>query len=350
MVTMNATVNRWAETWLNTMTAVLWQSVLLAVLAILLAWCLRRSSPVVRYWLWQIVAIKLLLMPIWTYAVPLPSWAEIRPHYQLAAVQSNENLREGSGRLEFRQPSLLPASQSPSVNRVPLIWETIGGISWKAWLLTAWFVGVVVQIVRLLVQRFRLEKLINQAVPASGEIADLVAELAGQIGVRCAPVAVSVAGDNALFVCGIRTPRLVVPGRLLDALNPAERRQVVLHELGHIKRHDLLWGWPVEIARIIYFFNPLVYWVAYGLRLERELACDQLAMAYSGHAPSEYAGTLIRVISHASEPASSQAAAIAAGLTGSEGKRIKDEGWSMNNIFLDFRFWISTRNDEIKDK
>ena len=100
-------------------------------------------------------------------------------------------------------------------------------------------------------------------------------------------------------------------------LDQARRRQVVLHELAHIKRRDLAWGWPVEIARIVYFFHPLVYWVAYQLGLERELACDQLAMARSGHPPADYAQTLVQVISHTSESAAIQAA-IAAGLTGSQ--------------------------------
>ena len=89
----------------------------------------------------------------------------------------------------------------------------------------------------------------------------------------------------------------------MASLDRAERRQVILHELAHVKRHDLVWGWPVEIARIVYFFHPLVYWVAYQLRLERELACDQLAMARSGHPPADYAQTLVQVVSHASEPA-----------------------------------------------
>ena len=133
-----------------------------------------------------------------------------------------------------------------------------------------------------------------------------MAELAGQIGLRRVPAAVSVAGDCPLFVCGLWRPRLVLPSRLMASLGPAERRQVILHELAHVKRHDLAWGWPVEIARIVYFFHPLVYWVAYQLRLERELACDQLAMARSGHTPADYAQTLVQVVSHASEPAALQ--------------------------------------------
>ena len=55
--------------------AVVWQSTLLAAGVTLAALLLRRSSPAVHYWLWQIVALKLLLMPFWTLAVPFPSFA-----------------------------------------------------------------------------------------------------------------------------------------------------------------------------------------------------------------------------------------------------------------------------------
>jgi beta-lactamase regulating signal transducer with metallopeptidase domain len=47
----------------------------------------------------------------------------------------------------------------------------------------------------------------------------------------------------------------------MSTLGPAERRQVILHELAHVKRRDLLWGWTAEVARTVYFFHPLVWWV-----------------------------------------------------------------------------------------
>ncbi len=211
---------------------------------------------------------------------------------------------------------------------MPSLQENRDEITWRAWLLMLWLMLVFCQLVRLLVQRFRLAKLLKQALPAGEEISGLVAELAAQLGLRRGPRVASVNGDCPLFVCGLWRPLLILPNRVFAALDPSDRRQVILHELGHIKRHDLLWGWPVEIARIAYFFNPLVYWVAYQLRLERELACDQLAMARSGHSAAEYAQMLLQVVSHASQPAIVHTAAIAAGLTGnkSKGRGMKGEG------------------------
>jgi beta-lactamase regulating signal transducer with metallopeptidase domain len=318
-------LNHWAGTWLGIMVAVAWQSALLVAIAAVIAGLLRRASPVVRYWLWQIVVIKLLLMPFWTFAIPLPSWPMNPP---LKTTGEHATLQDRGG--DFNNTVIGNRSQFSESRGVSDIqqteshWKIFTTITWQMWLLAFWTLVVLWQIARLFRQRLSLIRLLKRGVSAGAELTVLVAEMAVQIGLRRMPAAITVAGDCPLFVCGLLQPKLVMPGKLMDSLGPAERRQVILHELAHVKRYDLLWGWPVEIARIVYFFNPLVYWAAYRLRLERELACDQLAMAHSGHSAADYAQTLVQVVSHASEPAAVQAAAIAAGLTGSE--KVRDEG------------------------
>jgi beta-lactamase regulating signal transducer with metallopeptidase domain len=311
-------LNGWAARWTAAMGDFLWQSTLLVALAALVAWLLSRASPAVRYWLWQIVAIKLLLMPFWTFYIPLPTWVENRLPSRPAAIQSTASLAGESIPSAFQDP--LP-SNGPGTATAPhalSFWERCAAITWQAWLLAAWSAVVFWQLVRLLHQRVRLAHLLKQGIPADRNLAGLIAEVAGQLEIRHVPTAVSVAADCPLFVCGFLRPRLVLPEGLLASLDLSERRQVIFHELAHVKRRDLLWCWPVEIARMVYFFHPLVYWVAYQLRLERELCCDQLAMARSGHPPADYARTLVQVVSHASEPAAISSAAIAAGATGNE--------------------------------
>jgi beta-lactamase regulating signal transducer with metallopeptidase domain len=316
MPAINQTFNYAGSTWLAAMIATFWQSALLILLAVVVAWLLRRSSPVVRYWLWQIVAIKLLLMPFWTSYVPLPSWIN-RPVAQSAKLQSMPGQVEEPNPPAFRYPSgLAEGVGGQMASSAASFWEPFRSVTWQAWLMAAWFAVVVFQILRLVAQRRRLASLLRHGAAADEGLARLVVELAGAIGLRRMPAAVTVATDCPLFVCGLWRPRLVLPSRLMASLDEARRRQVILHELAHVKRHDLPWGWPVEIARMVYFFHPLVYWAAYRLRLERELCCDQLAMARSGQKPADYAQTLVEVVSHASEPAAVQAAAIDAGLAG----------------------------------
>jgi beta-lactamase regulating signal transducer with metallopeptidase domain len=71
-----------------------------------------------------------------------------------------------------------------------------------------------------------------------------------------------------------------------------------------------------EIARLLYFFHPVAHWVNHCVRLERELACDQLALAASGRSPAQYAETLVRIVSSISRPSVLRISA-AAGLDGS---------------------------------
>src|SRR5262249_35116180 len=96
---------------------------------------------------------------------------------------------------------------------------------------------------------------------------------------------------------------LVLPHGLMAELGPDCWREVLLHELGHLKRRDLWWGWLPALARTVYFFHPVAHWVWFRIRLERELACDQLAMMHSGRSAADSAGVLVQVVGHASMPA-----------------------------------------------
>src|SRR5262245_46846805 len=98
-------LNAVSQIWADRMWAVLWQSTIVIIaVALMAAVALRHSSPAIRYWVWQILAIKLLLMPFWTYAVPapwrLPAQSD-QPTADLAQVEKRSiELPETRGPLE----------------------------------------------------------------------------------------------------------------------------------------------------------------------------------------------------------------------------------------------------------
>ncbi len=57
----------------------------------------------------------------------------------------------------------------------------------------------------------------------------------------------------------------------------SELDAVLLHELAHVVRHDFLWMILGSWVRVLFFFNPLSHLVVRRLRMEQELAADQLA-------------------------------------------------------------------------
>ena len=68
-------LNAWSQRGIDLLWPIVWQSTLVAIVVGLIAMLLRKYPPRLRYWLWQIVAVKLLLMPFWTVAVSLPEWS-----------------------------------------------------------------------------------------------------------------------------------------------------------------------------------------------------------------------------------------------------------------------------------
>jgi beta-lactamase regulating signal transducer with metallopeptidase domain len=327
MAAFIANWNACASVWGDRMWAVLWQSTLFAILvALVSALFLRRSSPAVRYWVWQLVAIKLLVMPFWTYAIPL---TEIIPAIRTPESAGTSAPNATSNTLPGHQPegSSAPAKNatvpamakvkpSPDVQNVRPIEASFGQITWRGWLLGTWAIILAAQCVRIFWQHGRLARLLRSANGVDTTLAARVGEAACRLGLRRVPQTVLTEVDCSPFVCGIRRAVLVLPRQLTATLSDTELNHVLLHELAHVRRLDLVWGWIGELARMVYFFHPAVHWITYRIRLERELACDQLAMATSGQGAAEYAATLVRVVSQSSEPSVFRTSAASASLNG----------------------------------
>jgi beta-lactamase regulating signal transducer with metallopeptidase domain len=80
-------------------------------------------------------------------------------------------------------------------------------------------------------------------------------------------------------------------------------RAVLLHELAHIKRNDAHIQSLAQMACAAYWFNPLVWFAAHQLRLERERACDD-SVLMAGTSGADYATHLYEIARVGSAPAS----------------------------------------------
>jgi beta-lactamase regulating signal transducer with metallopeptidase domain len=315
-------LNRWGDAWSALAGLALWQATVVAVVVGLIALALRRASPAVRYWLWQLVAIKLLLLPLGSWSVGL-AWLpalQSEPAVEtlsVAAVQA-EAADTIAAEAEVAAPSpALQVAETPTIERDPadtvsaaaeslppqpqlqVVEKAAANLNWQAWLLLGWALVVAMQLARLVVQRRRLARMLRETRPGDAELVALVNQIAQQLRMSSSPAVAITELDCSPFACGIWRPRVVVPASLLVELDAVQLKQVLAHELAHLKRRDLVWGWLTEMARLLYFFHPAMLFAARRVRLERELACDQIAMQLSGRSPAEYAETLVRVLSSA---------------------------------------------------
>ncbi|HEV3022308.1 MAG TPA: M56 family metallopeptidase, partial [Pirellulales bacterium] len=297
--------NDWSASVTSLALAIVWQSTLLAGLVAGVCWLLRRSAPAMRYWCWQIVALKLLLMPWWIVAVPLPGFLAEGPAGTSPRTNVSTNDRANAlGPVIDRLLAPPDEAAELAAHKTPGLFRLHPQLTWRSWLVLAWLAGLVWQVGRLGIQHARLRRLLNRATAAPDPcLLAKIEEVAARLGLSRRPDVVLTTGQGTPFVCGLFRPVLALPRELVAELDAVQLRDVLLHELGHLKRRDLWSGWLPALARTIYFYHPVAHWVCFRIRLERELACDQLAMTLGGRSAAEYAEVLYQVVSRASMPA-----------------------------------------------
>jgi beta-lactamase regulating signal transducer with metallopeptidase domain len=99
----------------------------------------------------------------------------------------------------------------------------------------------------------------------------------------------------ALF--GYFRPRLLLPPHFFTTLYRHELRYVLLHELSHLKRHDIVVSWLATVFQIIYWFNPFVWYAFHHLRVDQEAACDAYVLSRMKQIqPADYANTIVSLL------------------------------------------------------
>jgi beta-lactamase regulating signal transducer with metallopeptidase domain len=88
----------------------------------------------------------------------------------------------------------------------------------------------------------------------------------------------------APFTARLWRPVIWLPLSLLAQLPVEQLEALIAHELAHIRRLDWLWNGLQCLVESLLFFHPGVWWLGRRIREERELACDDLAVAACGNA------------------------------------------------------------------
>ena len=161
-------------------------------------------------------------------------------------------------------------------------------------LLALWGLGAAVFGAWVLAGAWSTRRLASAATAVtSAEWLDALREVRQDLGIQ-RPVRL-LRSDHAVtpMTWGWRRPVVLVPAAALGW--SSERRSVVLrHELAHVTRGDAVTRLLARWTCAVYWFNPMVWFAAYRLRVEGERACDD-AVLRLGTLASEYAGHLLGI-------------------------------------------------------
>ena len=165
-------------------------------------------------------------------------------------------------------------------------------LRWSVALASLWAMLSVWRGTQLILSAIRLRQLANRATPVSTDPALLVLLKDGQGG-RAAELCTSVEVERPSMF-GFFRPRILVSPALIERLSALELRQVVLHEMEHLRRGDDWTNLLQKIGLAFFPLNPVLLWVERRLCAERELACDDRVLRSSG-ARKAYALCLTRL-------------------------------------------------------
>jgi beta-lactamase regulating signal transducer with metallopeptidase domain len=83
-------------------------------------------------------------------------------------------------------------------------------------------------------------------------------------------------------VVGFFKPLILLPPELLTSLSTADLRQILLHEMEHLRRGDDWTNLLQKVSLVLFPVNPVLLWVERRLCVERELACDDGVLRATG--------------------------------------------------------------------
>ena len=251
-----------------------------------------RLSPAWRIGLWLLVGTKLMLPAFIPAGFGLGAW-----------FQSDKTDRKSD------------ASGAPIVSSVESVRtadvadpqtasDSLGGVAESTWMpsrydLAAglWLMGALSVFAAALYRQRRFDLTIRQRpIGTAPLLRDLLGNLCQKAGIHQFVRIILMPASTTPAVVGIVQPRILLPEDWERRFDERSLRHVLLHELLHVKHHDLIWNWAATMVQAFHWFNPLVWFVVSRFQADRELRCDAGALELLS--PTErldYGHTLLRI-------------------------------------------------------
>lgn len=282
-------------------------SLLAAALAVLRPLLRGRVSRRAAYYLWLLVLLRLCVPVGIGLSVPA---AEVPSVPDAPSVPAAPDVPELWDSREASRPTpepaytesgtALPASPLPDApdfpeapdvplpptppdwSREPGFWAVI------------WAAGTLVSVGWFLLGYRRVSRtVLRSAGEVSPEARAILREIAGEARVEL----VESEAVSTPLLLGLVRPVIVLPVGVAD---PARLRDILAHELTHVRRHDLLFKWFAAVVTSLHWFNPVMLLVRREIGRCCELACDEAVMrGLTEGERRHYGETLLALASHA---------------------------------------------------
>jgi beta-lactamase regulating signal transducer with metallopeptidase domain len=285
-----------------------WQISILILLVGLIQWIFRRQlAPRWRYILWLLVVVRLIV----PFSLPSPFSLFNFLHLKPAAVLNlpfDEAVSPVSIRAENQSdgnPSSpkQPARSGKARPTFPArIFQKTQDVPFL--LLGLWLIGAVTLAVRIIGQDLRFASRVGRTkMVTDPHVLQILDECRRGMKIRFPVPLLETQEVETPALYGPLHPRLLIPIGMAGNFSDRELRHIFLHELAHVKRNDLLFHWLTTVAQVVHWFNPFVWVGVARMQVERELACDAMALSQEENQENEsYGQTLLKMLEQFVQP------------------------------------------------
>ena len=162
-------------------------------------------------------------------------------------------------------------------------------------LLGIWIVGIFAMIILVIKSSLRLRTLEKSALSLQNpEVRRLYHQCLEEMRIHRNIPVYSTAFLKSPIIVGLLKPCIYLPIHLISDYNESDMRYMLLHELQHYKHKDAIASYLMNLAGVVYWFNPLVWYALKEMRNDREVACDTSVLKMlEEDAYEDYGNTLI---------------------------------------------------------
>ena len=192
---------------------------------------------------------------------------------------SNENVTPNEP-VTVPTPNSTQQTGTPVVNETPVSQEEPKvSISLSEIVVIIWLAGVAVMAIWAIISHLRFTRYLRRwgRPVQDGEVIRLYNSVGDQLNVNRRPRLRVCAGVRAPMLAGVFHPSLILPEETMQ-VDSDTMRYILVHELTHYKRRDILLKTLALLANIVHWFNPLMWYMVRLVERDTELACDEAAL------------------------------------------------------------------------
>ena len=240
-----------------------------------------------------------LLIPILFLVVPMERiQIQVNRDYTISAVMdkvedtlSSQDIQEEIVMNTKRKQELQKASVEEQAQK------ELNSIRIKELLAGVWLLGMILGISAFMIQKMRLGYKIAQSQKVKdSRLANILKQCIVKLKLKRKIEIKLQSNSQSPCICGAFRPTILISKEILEKEDTIIEH-VLLHELAHYKRKDMLTNYILLLVTVLHWFNPVVYILFRKMRQEMELATDEVVLSkMNQEKKKQYGFTLLSLL------------------------------------------------------